>query len=126
MGESIDRVRVLWPDHLGLARGKYVPASLADKGTHHCTGTWSLGYDRVMTPGTIGSYWDEGLPDFDATYDMSELRPSWEPLTRVVVADVERNGVPFSVSPRTALHKAIADWRVPTILSMRGICMGFV
>lgn len=112
MGESIDRVRVLWPDHLGLARGKYVPASLADKGTHHCTGTWSLGYDRVMTPGTIGSYWDEGLPDFDATYDMSELRPSWEPLTRVVVADVERNGVPFSVSPRTALHKAIADWRV--------------
>jgi glutamine synthetase len=111
MGESFDRVRVLWPDHLGLARGKYVPASLAEKGTHHCTGTWSLGYDRGMTPGTTGSFWDEGLPDFDATYDLSELRPSWEAGTRVVVADVKRHGVLFSVSPRTALHKAIADWR---------------
>jgi glutamine synthetase len=111
MSESFDRVRVLWPDHLGLARGKYVPASLADKGTHHCTGTWSLGYDRVMTPGTVGSFWDEGLPDFDATYDMADLRPSWEPGTRVVVASVERHGKPFSVSPRTALTKAISDWR---------------
>jgi glutamine synthetase len=112
MSESFDRVRVLWPDHLGLARGKYVPASLAVNGTHHCTGTWSLGYDRSMTPGTVGSFWDEGLPDFDATYDMADLRPSWEPGTRVVVADVERHGQPFSVSPRTALRKAIADWRV--------------
>ena len=31
MTSSFDRVRVLWPDHLGLARGKYVPASLADR-----------------------------------------------------------------------------------------------
>jgi glutamine synthetase len=111
MSESFDRVRVLWPDHLGLARGKYVPASLAEKGPHHCTGTWSLGYDRGMTPGTTGSFWDEGLPDFDATFDMNDLRPSWEAGTRVVVADVKRHGELFSVSPRTALHKAIADWR---------------
>ncbi|MGA2294974.1 MAG: glutamine synthetase family protein [Acidimicrobiales bacterium] len=111
MSDSFDRVRVLWPDHLGLARGKYVPASLAEKGTHHCTGTWSLGYDRGMTPGTTGSFWDEGLPDFDATFDMDDLRPSWEANTRVVVADVKRHGELFSVSPRTALHKAIADWR---------------
>jgi glutamine synthetase len=111
MSESFDRVRVLWPDHLGLARGKYVPASMADKGTHHCTGTWALGYDRGMTPGTTGSFWDEGLPDFDATFDMADLRPSWEPNTRVVVANVERHGEPFSVSPRTALLKAVADWR---------------
>ena len=112
MSEGFERVRVLWPDHLGLARGKYVPASLADRGTHHCTGTWSLGYDRVMTPETVGSYWNEGLPDFDATYDLAELRPSWEVGTRVVVADVERLGVPVSVAPRTALRKAVADWRV--------------
>ena len=54
MSEGFDRVRVLWPDHLGLARGKYIPASLAERGTHHCTGTWSLGYDRGMTPETVG------------------------------------------------------------------------
>jgi glutamine synthetase len=111
MTSSFDRVRVLWPDHLGLARGKYVPASLAERGTHHCTGTWALGYDRSMTPETPGSHWHDGLPDFDAVYEMSDLRPSWEPNTKVVVADLVRRGVAFSVSPRVALRKAITDWR---------------
>ncbi|HEY5110899.1 MAG TPA: glutamine synthetase family protein [Acidimicrobiales bacterium] len=111
MTSSFDRVRVLWPDHLGLARGKYVPASLADKGARHCTGTWALGYDRGMTPETPGSHWSEGLPDFEATFDMADLRPSWEANTKVVVADLEREGVPFSVSPRAALRKAVTDWR---------------
>ncbi|HUX04206.1 MAG TPA: glutamine synthetase family protein [Acidimicrobiales bacterium] len=111
MSEGFNRVRVLWPDHLGLARGKYVPASMAERGTHHCTGTWALGYDRGMTPETVGSHWNEGLPDFEATYDMADLRPSWESNTRVVVADLERNGEPVSVAPRTALRKAVADWR---------------
>jgi glutamine synthetase len=112
MSEAFERVRVLWPDHLGLARGKYVPTSLADRGTRHCTGTWALGYDRVMTPGTVGSHWDEGLPDFDATFNLEDLRPGWEAGTQVVVANLVRHGEPFSVSPRTALHKAIADWAV--------------
>ncbi len=111
MTSSFDRVRVLWPDHLGLARGKYVPASLADRGTHHCTGTWALGYDRVMTPETTGSHWSEGLPDFDAVYDMSDLRPGWEANTRVVVARLEHHGDSLSVSPRAALERAVADWR---------------
>ena len=112
MSESYERVRVLWPDHLGLARGKYVPASLAQNGSHHCTGTWALGYDRGMTPETVGSYWSEGLPDFDAKFDVADLRPSWEKNTKVVVADLTRHGEPFSVSPRTALRKAVADWRL--------------
>ena len=111
MTSSFDRVRVLWPDHLGLARGKYVPASLAERGAHHCTGTWALGYDRGMTPETTGSYWNEGLPDFDAVYEMADLRPGWEANTKVVVAHLERKGEPFSVSPRAALARAVADWR---------------
>lgn len=111
MTSSSERVRVLWPDHLGLARGKYVPASLADHGAHHCTGTWALGYDRTMTPETPGSHWSEGLPDFDAVFDMADVRPGWEPHTKVVVANLVREGEPFSVSPRNALAKAIADWR---------------
>ncbi|MGH9020079.1 MAG: glutamine synthetase family protein [Acidimicrobiales bacterium] len=111
MSDSYERVRVLWPDHLGLARGKYVPAELAANGSHHCTGTWALGYDRGMTPETVGSHWAEGLPDFDAVFSLDELRPSWEENTRVVVADVAREGELVSVSPRTALRKAVADWR---------------
>jgi len=111
MSSSFDRVRVLWPDHLGLARGKYVPAALAEQGVHHCTGLWALGYDREMTPETPGSHWHEGLPDFDAVYEMDDVRPGWEENTRVVVADLVRHGEVFSVSPRGALRKAIADWR---------------
>jgi glutamine synthetase len=63
-----------------------------------------------MTPETPGSHWNEGLPDFEATFETSELRPSWEPNTKVVVADLQRDGVAFSVSPRAALRKAVSDW----------------
>lgn len=111
MTEPFNRLRVLWPDHLGLARGKYVPSQFAERGVRHCTGLWALGYDRTMTPGTTGSNWDAGLPDLDAVYSMQDLRPSWEPDTRVVIADLERNGEPVSVSPRAALRRAIRDWQ---------------
>ncbi len=121
MSNSFERVRVLWPDHLGLARGKYVPMSLAENGVHHCTGTWALGYDREMTPETPGSHWSEGLPDFDARYEMHDLRNGWEPNTKVVVADLFRNGEPFGVSPRTALRKAVADWKALGLTPYVGI-----
>jgi glutamine synthetase len=111
MTSEFSRLRVLWPDHLGLARGKYVPAALADHGVRHCTGLWALGYDRVMTPETPGSNWNEGLPDLDATYPMEDIRPGWEPGTKVVVADLMRLGSPVEVSPRHALKRAIADWQ---------------
>jgi glutamine synthetase len=110
VSQPYDRVRVLWPDHLGLARGKYVPAALAERGVRHCTGLWALGYDRSMTPGTPGSHWDDGLGDLDAVFAMSELRPGWEIGTRVVVADLVHQGEPVDVSPRAALRRAIADW----------------
>jgi glutamine synthetase len=111
MTTSFERIRVLWPDHLGLARGKYVPASLAEHGVRHCTGTWALGYDRGMTPETPGSHWHDGLPDFDARFNLTDIRPSWEENTKVVVASLEHEGSAFAVSPRCALDKAIADWR---------------
>lgn len=112
MSEEFNRLRVLWPDHLGLARGKYVPAKLAANGVRHCTGTWALGYDRQMTPETPGSHWNDGLPDFDATYELSDIRPGWEPATRVVVADLVDHAGPLEVSPRAALRRAIAEWGI--------------
>jgi len=110
MSEEFNRLRVLWPDHLGLARGKYVPAKLAANGVRHCTGLWALGYDRQMTPETPGSHWNDGLPDLEATYDLDAIRPGWEPGTRVVVADLSDKDGPVTVSPRGALRRAIADW----------------
>ncbi len=110
MDERFDRLRVLWPDHLGLARGKYVPARLAERGARHCTGVWALGYNREMEPGTAGSNYYDGLPDMVARFDPAAIRPGWEAATGVVVADLEENDEPVAVSPRAALRRAIAAW----------------
>lgn len=103
------RIRVLWPDHLGLARGKYLPARLAGNGTGHCTATFALGYDRQMTP-SPGSYFFDGFPDMHATFDPDDVRPGWETDTGVVVADLSKDGEPFEASARHALRRAVADW----------------
>lgn len=110
MTGTFDHIRVLWPDHLGLARGKYVPGRLAHRGARHCTGLWALGFDREMTPGTPGSGFFDGLPDMDARFDPADVRAGWEDGTGVVIADLERLGEPVSVSPRAALRRAVADW----------------
>jgi glutamine synthetase len=104
-----DRVRVLWPDHLGLARGKYLPRAHADRGAYHCLALFSLGYDREMIPAP-GTMMLEGLPDLHATFDPAEVRPGWEPNTGVVVADIWFRDEPVVMSSRHALKRAIADW----------------
>ncbi len=103
------RIRVLWPDHLGLARGKYLPIDVAPNGTRHCVSTYALGFDRTMVPAP-GSRLLEGLPDVELTYDPANVRPGWEPKTGVVVGDLSFRGEPFAVSARHALRKAVNDW----------------
>lgn len=109
MEQPKDRLRLLWPDHLGLARGKYVPARLADRPARHCTGVWALGYSKEMEP-AAGSHLLEGLPDMSARVDRSTIRPGWEARTEVAIADLEENAQPVEVSPRAALRRAVAAW----------------
>ncbi len=104
-----DRIRVLWPDHLGLARGKYLPIRYAERGSFHCMATFALGYDREMTPAP-GTRMLEGLPDLHATFDMEHVRAGWEPNTGVAVADIWFRDEPVGVSSRHALRRAIAAW----------------
>ena len=105
-----DRYRVLWPDHLGIARGKYLPARIAGKGTGHCVTTMALGYDRSLIPAP-GAYLLEGLKDVWATFDPASIHPSWEDnRTAVAVAHLDFDGAPYTFAPRYALQKAIADW----------------
>ena len=104
------RVRVLWPDHLNLARGKYLPYRLAERGTRHCLTVFSLEYDRDMSP-VPGTGFLEGMPDMDCHFDMSEIRPGWEDGVGVVVGDLERDGEPVPLAPRTVLHNAIGAWQ---------------
>jgi glutamine synthetase len=103
------RLRVLFPDHLGLARGKYLPAAHGRGHVHHCIGTFSLNFDRTMNPAP-GSKMLEGLPDCSAVFSEDDVRPGWEPGTGVVVADLEFQGEPLGFAPRSVLRRAIRDW----------------
>jgi glutamine synthetase len=106
---SYDRLRVLVPDHLGLARGKYLPWRLADRGTALCSGTWLLDYRREILEVELGID-PTGFPDVEVEYSMHDVRPCWEPGTGVVVGDVTYQHEPFPTSARHALRRAIADW----------------
>ena len=104
------RVRMLWPDHLGLARGKYVPASLANNGSAFCVTTFGMSYDRDLIPAP-GAYMFEGLKDVHGSLVNDSLRPSWEDdHTAVVVSDLSIEGAPYEVSARSALQRAVDDW----------------
>ncbi len=108
--DRFDRVRLLFPDHLGLARGKYLPARIAGRGTGHCATIWGLGYDRSMVPAP-GSYLLDGLVDVIATPDHDTVRASWEDdVTAIALADVALHGEPFPFAARHLLRQAIAAW----------------
>ncbi len=104
------RIRALFPDHLGLARGKYLPAHLAHKGTRHCLSVFALNFDRTMVPAP-GAKMLEGLPDCDLVLAMNEVRPSWEAATGVVIGDLFFRGAPLAIAPRHVLRKAVDDWK---------------
>ncbi len=107
--DTYDRIRVLWPDHLGLARGKYLPIRYADRGAYHCMALFALGYDREMTPAP-GTRMLEGLPDLHATFELDQVRKGWEPNTGVAVADIWFRGEPVEMSSRHALRRAVEAW----------------
>ncbi len=104
------RLRVLFPDHLSLARGKYIPATLATAGARFCITLFALTYDRTMTPAP-GARLLQGLPDCDLTFDTNAIRPSWQEHTGVVIGDLSFHGQPLQIAPRTVLKEAIRDWK---------------
>lgn len=110
MATNYDRIRVMFPDHLGLARGKYLPIEHADRGTAHCLSLFALGFDREMTP-HAGAAVLSGLPDVELSFSTEDIRPSWEPDTGLVVGDVSRLGEPVELSPREVLKRQIAAWQ---------------
>lgn len=104
------RIRTLFPDHLGLARGKYVPTHLAEDGTRFCITLFALTYNRTMAIAP-GSRILEGLPDCDLDYDVADIRPDWQKDTGIVIGDLNFHGEPLMIGPRNVLKKAIADWK---------------
>lgn len=116
----LERCRILFADQLNLARGKYVPMSEAAKGSARlCVGTYAVTYDKVMIPVSGGGVLD-GLPDMEAVFDPTNLRPSWEADTQIALADLTFKGSSFELCGRTALRRAIEAWRARGLEPMVG------
>jgi glutamine synthetase len=107
-----DRVRVLWPDHLGLARGKYLPVGTGETktATTHCLSLFALDYDRQMDIHAPGPKVLEGQPDLEAHFGPDDLRRGWEPNTAVAVADITFEGGDVAMGPRQAVKRAVQAW----------------
>ena len=104
------RIRMLWPDHLGLARGKYVPARLADRGSAFCVTTFGMSYDRDLADAPH-AYLTDGLKDVHGQLDIDTIRPSWEDdRTGVAVAHLTIGDGAYEASSRVALQRSLAAW----------------
>ncbi len=107
-----DRLRVLFCDHLNLARGKYLPGTHDDGGeTRFCQGVYALTYDKELLPAPCSSLL-EGLPDMVAGFFGSEIRDGWHGNDKIVVADqYDSAGNPLAVDGRGLLKRTVAQWR---------------
>jgi glutamine synthetase len=103
-----ERVRYLWPDHLGLARGKYLSPTAAAAGSNHCVAVFSLQLNREMIPFPGAHH--ESFPDVEALFSVDDIRPGWEKDTGVVVASIIKDGNPIELAPRSILERVVAEW----------------
>lgn len=109
MSTESSRIRLFWPDHLGIPRSKFLPVEFAADGTGHCTAVFGLGFHRDMDPAP-GAFMLEGLRDMRAVYEGADLRPGWDADTDVVVGSLRLDDGPYVWSPRHVLETAIAEW----------------
>ena len=108
--KTYKRVRVLFSDHLGLARGKYQPIKTAAGGeAKFCISLYGLTYDKQLLP-VPGSGLLDGLPDVVAKYKEENIHPSWEADTGVVIPDIYFKGEPLAHCGRNVLKKTIAQF----------------
>jgi glutamine synthetase len=122
MSNVQERLRVLYCDHLAIARGKYVTLKPGQGGgARFCRGTFGVTYEKELIPAP-GAMVMEGLPDMEAVYTPEDIRPGWQPFTQVAVGDLKANdGTPLPMCGRSALKRAVADWQAMGYEPMVGI-----
>jgi glutamine synthetase len=106
------RLRLLFCDHLNLARGKYLPADKmkANGSSRFSQSLYGVHFDRDLLP-SPGSRMMEGAPDMMAVYKKSDIRAGWQDNTNVVVGDLQQwDGSSLPMCGRSALKRAVADW----------------
>ena len=105
------KLRVLFCDHLNLARGKYLPLNLASGESRFCQGIYALAYDKELLPAPCAMLL-EGLPDMIVRYDIDEARQGWLGDEKVVIADqFDSSGNSLAVCGRTLLKNTIKQWQ---------------
>jgi glutamine synthetase len=110
--KTSDRLRLLFCDHLNLARGKYLPSDKlkSDGSSRFAQALYGVHFDRDLLP-SPGSRMLEGAPDMMAAYKKSDIRASWNENEKLVVGDLKQwDGTPVPMCGRTSLKKAVADW----------------
>lgn len=98
----------MWPDLLGLARGKYLSGARAEEGSNHCVALFSLQLNRVMIPFPGAHH--ESFPDVEARFPIDAVRPGWEEGTGVVVASITKEGTPVELAPRSILERVLSEY----------------
>jgi glutamine synthetase len=109
---TTERLRLLFCDHLNLARGKYLPASkIGDGSSRFAQATFALTYGKDLIPAP-GTKMLEGMPDMDAVYQAADIREGWEPNTSVVIADLfDTDGTPLPMCGRGLLKRTVTEWQ---------------
>lgn len=118
--EEAQRIRVLFGDQLGLARGKYIPRRFAKHGeARFCAGAYAVTYakDLIDAP---GAYLLEGLPDIEAQFNIGELRQGWEDNTAIALSNLTFKDAPYELCGRTAMANAISAWNEKGLTPMIG------
>ena len=107
------RLRLLFCDHLNLARGKYLPADkMKANGTSRFSqALFGVHFDRDLLPAP-GSRMLEGAPDMMCAYRKSDIRKGWRADIDLVVGDLlQADGSQLPMCGRSALKRAVADWK---------------
>ncbi len=121
MVSTQERFRVLFADHLNIARGKYLPQNMAASGSARaCLGVFALTYDRDLIPAPGGGLLT-GLPDMELVFDPGDLRDSWHDNTKILLADLQFEGKPLPLCGRSLLKRAIHEWREMGLEPMIGV-----
>ena len=106
-----NQLRVLFCDHLNLARGKLIPMVNATGESRFCQGIYALAYDKELLPAPC-SLLLEGLSDMMVRYDTNNYRPGWLGQEQVVIADqFDSAGNDLPVSGRTLLQRTVVEWQ---------------
>ncbi len=125
-----ERLRLLFCDHLSIARGKYLPASkIGDGSSRFCRSTFGVHYDKDLLDAP-GAMMMAGLPDMEARYEGAQIRDGWERDTKVVIGDLyDDAGEPLGLCGRGALKRAVAAWQKKGLTPKVGIeleCYAFM